>query len=223
MISIPHGRVVDSVSGNPVAGAQVMIYDATGKLHSTLTTNDQGEFPTSFPKGEYGATIHAVGYVLDAEASFAMPKTADVMYDGGTFIVAQDDEPIDMIVPVKKNSDAKRPSSGLLRSLWGTLQFEMSKRSRKNNSSYGIVRDAVTHEPLDLAVIRLFDEASGQLIETKISDTYGKFSLFPSPGTYKVTVSREGYEDAVREHVKVSAAGESKLLDPVDLNQKPVV
>lgn len=223
MTTIPHGRVMDSAAHAPVSGAQVMIYDATGKLHSTLTTNDQGEFPTSFPKGEYGITIHAAGYALDAEASFTMPKIADVMYDGGTFAVEQDDEPIDIVVPVKKNTDVKRSSSGLLRSLWGTLQFEMSKRNRKKNSSYGIVRDASTQKPLDLAVIRLFDEKTGQLLETKISDTYGKFSLFPSPGTYRITISREGYADAVREHIQVSATGESTLLDPVDLNQKPVV
>lgn len=223
MINIPHGRVVDSSSDAPVAGAQVMIYDATGKLHSTLTTNAQGEFPTGFPKGEYGLTVHVDGYALDTQASFTMPKTADVMYDGGTFTVVQDDEPIDMIVPVRKGTSEKRTNSGLLRSFWGTLRFAMSKKNRKSNSSYGIVRDAITKQPLDLAVIRLFDEKTGQLLETKISDTYGKFALFPSPGMYKITVTREGYEDAMREHMEVSHAGESALLDPVDLNQKPVV
>lgn len=223
MVDVPRGKVITVHTGAPIAGAQVMIYDATGKLHSTLTTNAQGEFPTSFPKGEYGLTIHAPGYVLDPEASFTMAKNADVVYDGGTFTVDRDDEPIDMIVPVRDSGTVKKTNEGLLRSLWGTLQFAMSKRSRNEHSSYGIVRDASTQAPLDLAVIRLFDEKTGQLIETRISDTHGKFSLFPSPGTYKMTIVRDGYNDAVREHIEVLTMEKSALFDPIDLIVKDVL
>lgn len=223
MANIPHGKIIDSSSYKPISGAQIMIYDANGKLHSTLTANANGEFSTSFPKGEYGLTMRADGFVLDVESAITMPKTADVIYDGGTFEVASDGDLVDMIVPVRKVSALKNSNAGMLRSLWGTLQYAMSKRRQGDETSYGIVRDVSTQKPLDLAVIRLFDSNTGQLLETKISDIYGKFSLLPSPGVYKVTFSREGYEDAVKEHVEVTTAGKSTLHDPVDLKAKPVV
>ncbi|HSX25138.1 MAG TPA: carboxypeptidase-like regulatory domain-containing protein [Candidatus Andersenbacteria bacterium] len=223
MVASPRGRVVDIRTGAPIASAQVMIYDASGKLHSTLTTNAHGEFSTTFPAGAYGLTVYAPGYMLAAEASQTLPKTADVMYDGGVFTVKHDDEPIDMIVPVQSSTQKKYSLGELLRASWQSMIFFAQKRLKKSEASQGIIRDVSTKQPLDLAAVRLFDEKNGQLIATRISDIYGTFSLFPSPGMYRMTVTREGYEEFVREHIPVPSSSDVSLFQPVDLIKKDVL
>jgi hypothetical protein len=222
MTSIPRGHVIDIGTNAGVPSARVMIYDATGKLHSTLTTNAQGEFSTAFPKGEYGITVSANGYKLAPEVALEMMDRASVVYDGGTFLVKNDDELLDMIVPVKSDTSSivhVRGSQSLLGRLWSAF----AKNHEVNNQEFGIVRDAVTKEVLDLAVIRLFDEKTGQLLATKISDIHGKFSLLPSPGVYRLTVTRDGYQDFNRDHITLTPSDNSALLAPIDLVQKSVL
>ncbi|MEO6077276.1 MAG: carboxypeptidase-like regulatory domain-containing protein [Candidatus Andersenbacteria bacterium] len=222
MTTIPRGRVIDIATNIGVASARVMIYDATGKLHSTLTTNMQGEFSTAFPKGEYGITVRSNGYKLAPEVAQELTGRADVIYDGGTFVISADDELVDMIVPVKNENSVEvhaHTSQSFLQRLWSVF----SKNNRKNNEAFGIVRDAQTKEALDLAVIRLFDENAEQLLATKITDIHGRFALFPSPGIYKLTATLEGYQDFTREHITLTPSDNSVLFTPIDLVRKSVL
>ncbi|OGY35410.1 MAG: hypothetical protein A3E36_01790 [Candidatus Andersenbacteria bacterium RIFCSPHIGHO2_12_FULL_45_11b] len=223
MVNIPRGRVIDVSTGAPVPSAQVMIYDARGKLHSTLTANAQGEFSTAFPAGEYGLAVHASQYSLANKISPFLLASADVVYDGGTFTVTRDNEPINMIVPVQTGVQKKESFLSLARELFQSIWFTVNKGMQKSDTQSGVVRDASTKTPLDLATVRLFDQETGRLVATRISDIYGRFSLFPSPGVYRVVATREGYEDSVQEHVAITDINKSALLAPVDLIRKGVL
>ncbi|MBN2100491.1 hypothetical protein JW710_01155 [Candidatus Dojkabacteria bacterium] len=61
----------------------------------------------------------------------------------------------------------------------------------KKGRPWGIVYDSITKSPVSRAVVRLFSE--GQLIESKVTDVNGVFSLSPIKGVYTLMVSKRGY------------------------------
>ncbi len=83
--------------------------------------------------------------------------------------------------------------------------------------SYGFVRDAITHVPLDLAVVRLYELGTNRLVMTRVADNQGRFFALPPPGRYTVTVTKPGYASFARENIEISAAHDAKLQMKVDL------
>lgn len=68
--------------------------------------------------------------------------------------------------------------------LWSALlEFLGLKRRRR---PWGIVYNAETKEPLSLVVVQLIDLESGQPIEQRVTDAYGRFGFLVKPGRYKI-------------------------------------
>lgn len=63
----------------------------------------------------------------------------------------------------------------------------------KRRGKYGVVYNALTKMPVDLAVIRVYDSITKKLISTKITDKYGRFYILAKGGSYNLTVTRPGY------------------------------
>ncbi|MBI4022270.1 MAG: carboxypeptidase regulatory-like domain-containing protein [Candidatus Andersenbacteria bacterium] len=70
--------------------------------------------------------------------------------------------------------------------------------------SFGLVKDAITHLPLDLAVVRLHEAGTNRLVLTRVTDERGRFFATPPPGTYTVVVSKPGYATFAKDGVVVS-------------------
>ena len=83
--------------------------------------------------------------------------------------------------------------------------------------AYGLVRDAITHVPLDLAVIRLFDQKTNRLILTRVANSQGKFFALPPSGTYMITVTKSGYAPFSRDNVNIESSEDSVLQMTADL------
>lgn len=83
--------------------------------------------------------------------------------------------------------------------------------------AYGLVRDAITHIPLDLAVVRLFDQKTNRLVMTRVANSQGKFFALPPSGTYMIAVSKQGYAPFSRENVTIESAEDSVLQLTADL------
>lgn len=64
---------------------------------------------------------------------------------------------------------------------------------RKRRKPWGVVYDAITKSPVDLAIIRLFDSATHRLIETQVTDKNGRFSFIAPVGTYTISVTKPPY------------------------------
>ncbi len=82
----------------------------------------------------------------------------------------------------------------LVLALYGFLilvKFYLAKRVQR---SWGIVRDAVTDKPVELAVVRIHNIASGAVAATKITNGEGKFSALVMPGQYYLMVIKAGYQ-----------------------------
>lgn len=61
---------------------------------------------------------------------------------------------------------------------------------RKRRKPWGIVYDAASKQPIDLAVVRLFDKKTNKLIETQVTDKQGRFSFLTLSGSYSITVAK---------------------------------
>lgn len=78
--------------------------------------------------------------------------------------------------------------------------------------SVGVVRDALTHVPLDLAVVRLYEHTTNRLVLTRVTDSRGRFFALPPTGVYNLVVTRNGYETFTKEGLTVTA-GHGRSLD----------
>ncbi len=81
------------------------------------------------------------------------------------------------------------------------VEIALAARGR---ASYGLVRDAITHVPIDLAVVRLYEQGTNRLIITRVTDGRGKFFALPPPGVYMITVAKKGYVMFTKDNVEIS-------------------
>ncbi len=70
---------------------------------------------------------------------------------------------------------------------------------RRKRKGFGVVYNAISKEPVDLAVVRLFhvDEATGaqgKLAKSHVTDKGGRFFFLIQPGKYKITVHKSGFQ-----------------------------
>lgn len=70
-----------------------------------------------------------------------------------------------------------------------------------SRESFGVVVDKVTKKPVDLAIVRLYKE--GQLMQTRVSDTKGRFNFLVLPGDYYLTIGKTGYKPYQSKIIKV--------------------
>lgn len=83
--------------------------------------------------------------------------------------------------------------------------------------AYGIVRDTITHTPLDLVVVRLLDAQTNRLVMTRITDAQGRFFALPPPGQYTVIMTKPGYAPFSQSPVEVSDEHDSVLRMAADM------
>ncbi|MBI3251295.1 MAG: carboxypeptidase regulatory-like domain-containing protein, partial [Candidatus Andersenbacteria bacterium] len=83
--------------------------------------------------------------------------------------------------------------------------------------AYGMVRDAITHVPLDLAVVRLYEQGTNRMIMTRVTNSQGKFFALPPASTYTVTVTKPGYAVFSKQHVTIAPDQDSVLQITTDL------
>ncbi|MDO8581983.1 MAG: hypothetical protein Q7S16_03845, partial [bacterium] len=65
------------------------------------------------------------------------------------------------------------------------------KKKRKN--PWGMIYDAITKEPIGLAIVRLFDATAKQLLATQVTDKEGRFEFLVKPGRYFLEVVKTPY------------------------------
>ncbi len=71
---------------------------------------------------------------------------------------------------------------------------------------WGIVYDEVTKQPVSNTVVRLFEPTYNKLIETVLTDRFGRYAFLVGPSQYYVSYSKPGYTE--------------KLVRPVDFSTR---
>jgi len=66
------------------------------------------------------------------------------------------------------------------------------KRRRKG---WGVIYNSLTKLPIDLALIRLVDQATGRIIQTRVTDKFGRYTFFVSrPGIYRLEAAKASFQ-----------------------------
>jgi len=82
--------------------------------------------------------------------------------------------------------------------LWTYLQYLLTQPflffQRKKRKAWGIIYNAFTKLPLDLAVVRLLDAKTRRVIRTLVTDKQGRYVLFAPQGEFVLAVTKAGFQ-----------------------------
>ncbi len=252
------GRLVHHVTGKPVLGAMIKLFDTRGNLLAKERADRKGEFALGVPPGEYTIVVKLKGFDF---GSAAVPWPVDpgtIVYTGGSLSFTEDTPKVAVIIPMKPTGARVTSSYAQILQVW---QFWQQRTHQlvwpliilgaalntwllfwipggqflaiellyvgvvlvkillevKSRPSYGLVRDVVTHVPIDLAVVRLYEHGTNKLVMTRVSNTQGKFFGLPPSGTYTVTVSRLGYAAFIKQRVEITSKRDAMVQLKVDM------
>lgn len=85
----------------------------------------------------------------------------------------------------------------------------------------GTVSDSASGNPIDLAIIRLYDAKTNHIAQTRVTNVHGKFFLLVPRGTYTAAVAKAGYTTVFIPELKVSGSSSKALA--LDLKLHAVV
>ncbi|MBI2482590.1 carboxypeptidase regulatory-like domain-containing protein [Candidatus Uhrbacteria bacterium] len=104
----------------------------------------------------------------------------------------------------------------------GGLYFLFRRLARRPRlpHSWGAVRDAAKRHPIGRAIVRLFDQEFNKLLETAVTDRYGRYQFLVGKNAYYVAAEKTGYV-AARSSVVDLTKQESVL--GVDFQLQPSV
>ncbi|MEK7451787.1 MAG: carboxypeptidase-like regulatory domain-containing protein, partial [Patescibacteria group bacterium] len=77
---------------------------------------------------------------------------------------------------------------------------------RKKRKGFGVIYNAISKEPIGLAVVRLFQlqneqDLIGKLVKSRVTDRGGRFFFLVQPGMYRLTITKNGFQFP-SEHMK---------------------
>jgi hypothetical protein len=72
---------------------------------------------------------------------------------------------------------------------------------RRKQKQWGVVYNAFTKQPIDLASVRLINAETGSVAGTQVTDMNGRYFLSSDPGKYRLEVTKDGF-DKGSEHLK---------------------
>lgn len=94
---------------------------------------------------------------------------------------------------------------------------------KKINRPWGIVMDRATGKPIQYAICQLFTAGTKTLVNQTLSDSEGRYSFPIIEGSYRLEVSKQGY-DKTEEKIIINEASDIMLKDvllaPIDLKAK---
>lgn len=64
---------------------------------------------------------------------------------------------------------------------------------RRKRKGWGYVYDTLTRNPIDLAQVRLLDNRTNRIIQSRVTDTQGRYIFFADPGVYRIEVDKAQY------------------------------
>jgi hypothetical protein len=81
--------------------------------------------------------------------------------------------------------------------LWAYLQYLFMQPlillRRRKRLGWGVVYNSLSKLPIDLSIIRLINQNTGRVIQTRVTDKEGRYQFMPSPGLYRLEVTKRGF------------------------------
>ncbi|MBT7348797.1 carboxypeptidase regulatory-like domain-containing protein, partial [Candidatus Falkowbacteria bacterium] len=79
--------------------------------------------------------------------------------------------------------------------------------TKKRRKGWGIVYDAASKKPVDLAVVRVYNAETKKLVRTKVTDKAGRYEFILKPGKYYIEVQKKDYKFPCKILDKVTTDG----------------
>lgn len=65
---------------------------------------------------------------------------------------------------------------------------------RRKRKRWGVVYNALTKRPVDLAIVRLYDNQTKRIVQSRVTDRQGRYSFLAQPGRYYITVTKPKFD-----------------------------
>ncbi len=80
---------------------------------------------------------------------------------------------------------------------WAYLQYLLTQPllllRRRKRLGWGVVYNALSKIPLDLAIVRLINQNTGRVVQTRVTDKEGRYLLMSMPGLYRIEVNKPNF------------------------------
>lgn len=107
--------------------------------------------------------------------------------------------------------------SALLNLLQSLITQPIMLLERRRRKGWGVVYNALSKLPVDLATVRLFT-AEGRLLQTRVTDKQGRYAFIVGPGFYRIEVNKAGFV-----YPSVILKDKKEDLDFLDLYHREVI
>jgi len=64
---------------------------------------------------------------------------------------------------------------------------------RRKRANWGMVYNALSKQPVDLAIVRLINSENNRLVQSRVTDLQGHYLFMVDPGKYKIEVQKHGF------------------------------
>lgn len=64
---------------------------------------------------------------------------------------------------------------------------------RRKRTPWGVIYDSITKKPLSLVIVRIYEANSEKLIDTSVTDKYGRYGFIAPVGSYYIKVTKQSY------------------------------
>lgn len=65
---------------------------------------------------------------------------------------------------------------------------------RRKRKKWGVIYNALTKRPVDLAIVRLYDNQTKRIVQSRVTDRQGRYSFLAPPGRYYITVTKPKFD-----------------------------
>lgn len=217
------GIVYDSESDQPIPLAAVRIFDFEyKKLLATQLTDKDGRFGFLIKPGQYYLNIIKHDYQFpskfaasnyhgepfqvkeDGVISFNIPLDPDLhkltrkmniitattkVLDRIKFPLLTIGTVLSMIFFVHDPSVINTAIIVVYGIIWSLEIYQILRPH-----TFGNVFEVTDKDPLDLAIVRVFDKKTGKLINTNVSDSHGHYFSLISTGDYQIKATKENFQ-----------------------------
>jgi hypothetical protein len=184
-----------------------------GSLQSYFfVKNSDGSFSTNLPNlaaGRYPATIVVLdenGQTVKTVSGWLETRPKDTEQPAVAAILTDNYQAIRKLIdsPAGKGVAAAIVALALINvalatpwwNLWYLMQFIFSQPFQllRKRKGWGVVYNSITKQPIDLALIRLYDAKTNRLLGSRVTDKYGRYIFLVEAGSYYMKAEKPGLE-----------------------------
>ncbi len=229
----PWGKVLDKLTGKPLRGALVQIYENEfKKMKDAQITDADGRFSAIVAPGKYYLKISRSGFEVSETPVINVTSPDQILnleiYLNSSLEIFDSNyiRKLNIWNRLKRILDAVNPYLLAFGTLIGTINVIVVP----NAINYAglliyIILDTVkiylafnfikpfgkvidqNGKPVSLAVIRIFEEEKNLLLSTKVTDEDGRFNFLLSSGKYYLTCSKSGFTPYRSNKLTLSESG----------------